>query len=275
MQSHSVELPVGPLGIRLFIGYRAATYKAMAGDDAATAEKKRTGFFTELGTAFFPGTPIMQAPLGLAAYVPAVLDPAPDSGLPDEVAAIVYASREVYDRFREKSISRRMYTRAHPAVFDMVRSVAQFPLDLTEPNVVDANGSPHTFAFLSPTARVDWQTGATRIALLAPNTPHPSFQTELVEKLKNARAAAAALGVDQILLASANGFAALWIHSVSPLAEVLKALDLVPEAATIIRDLETAQFVVASDMSPTPAVTGPGAFTFRFERRLELFEPTP
>jgi hypothetical protein len=234
-------------------------------------EKKRKDFFNELGSAFMPGTPVMQAPLGLAAYVPGILDTEPGSSLPDEVAAIVYASRSVYDQFRETSLSRRIYTRSHIAVFDMNRSIAQFPQSLSSPAIVQANGSPHHFTFLAPEAQVDWQAGFVRIAFLTPETPGAAFQADLLRRLDACTSAAAQVGIDQVLMASADGFAALWFHSDMPAPNALHRLDLVPQGATVLRDLEAVQVPVAGDFSPGVSVTGAMAITFRFERKLDLF----
>ncbi|GGE82293.1 hypothetical protein [Massilia psychrophila] len=268
-----VELPVGALGVRLFVGYRAAAFVPQAGDDGTTRAKKRAEFFNELGSAFMPATAVMQAPLGLAAYLPAVLDTDPASGLPDEVAAIVYASRTVYDRYRETSLSRRIYTRSHVAVFDMARSVAQFGKPLDDPNVVQANGSAHRFSFLFEQARVDWQAGQTRVVFITPGEAGEAFQWELLHRLGACAVAATEFGVDQILVVCANSFAALWIHAPLPVRDPVGTLDLLPGGATIVRDLEAIQVPVTGDFSPTPTVDGPVAITFRFERRLDLFIP--
>lgn len=273
MARSSVELPVGPLGIRLFIGYRAPAFTVQPGDDEATRKKKRTDFFNELGGAFMPGTPVMQAPLGLAAYVPAVLDTEPGSGLPDEVAAIVYASRAIYDRFRETSLSRRIYTRSHVAVFDMARSVAQFPQPLSSPTVVQVNGSAHHFTFLAPDAQVDWQAGSVRVVFLTPAVPGAAFQADMLQRLGTSAAAAAAAGIDQVLMLSGDGFAALWFHSDAPVADAPQRLDLVPDGATVMRSFEAVHIPVTGDSSPGVPVTEAMAITFRFERKLDLFIP--
>jgi hypothetical protein len=273
MARSTVELPVGPLGIRLFIGYRAPAFTVQPGDDDATREKKRTDFFNELGSTFMPGTPVMQAPLGLAAYIPAVLDTDPDSDLPDEVAAIVYASRAIYDRLRETSLSRRIYTRSHVAVFDMARSVAQFPQSLSSPTVVQANGSTYHFTFLARDAQVDWQAGSVRVVFLTTASPGTAFQAEMLRRLGGSASAATAAGIDQILMLSGDGFAALWFHSESPVGDSLQRLDLLPAGATVTRNLEAVQIPVTGDSSPGVPVVGAMAITFRFERKLDLFIP--
>jgi hypothetical protein len=270
---NSVELPVGPLGVRLFIGYRAPGFTVQPSDDEATRKKKRTDFFNELGGAFMPGTPVMQAPLGLAAYVPAVLDTEPGSGLPDEVAAIVYASRVVYDRFRETSLSRRIYTRSHVAVFDMGRSIAQFPQPLSSPTVVQVNGSAHHFTFLFPDGHVDWQAGSVRVVFLTPAVPGAVFQADMLHRLGASATAAAEAGINQILMLCGDGFAALWFHSGLSVADAPERLNLVPNGATVRRNLEAVHIPVTGDFSPGVAVNDAMAITFRFERKLDLFIP--
>lgn len=273
MAGYGIELPVGPGGARLFLGYRAGALAETAQDDEDARAKKRATFFSELGTTFMPGTPLMQAPIGFAAYVPAVIDPPAGSLIPDEVAAIVYASREVYDRFRETSLSRRMYTRSHVAVFDMARSVAQFPAALPAPARVEANGSAHHFSYLSADAAVDWQAGHIRIQLIVPAQPGGAFQADLLDRLARARAPASAASVDQILMACADSFAAFWIHADRPVEGGIERLGLLPEGSEIFRDLEPVQAPVLGDTERGVEVAGPSAFTFRFERRLDLFVP--
>lgn len=271
MGRYGLELPVGPASARLFLGYRASDLAETPQDDEATRADKRMRFFSELATTFMPGTPLMQAPIGLAAYVPAVIDPPAGSPIPDEIAAIVYASRSVYDRFRETSLSRRMYTRSHVAVFDMARSVAQFPAALPAPTRTEANGSVHHFSFLSPDAAVDWQSGYIRIQLIVPAQPGGAFQADIIDRLGRARDAASAAGVDQILMACGDAFAAFWIHAERPIEGGVERLGLLPEGAEIFRDLEPVQAPVSGDAEAGVQISGSSAFTFRFERRLDLF----
>jgi hypothetical protein len=186
--------------------------------------------------------------------------------LPDEVAAIVYASREVYDRFREISLSRRMYTRSHVAVFDMGRSIAQFP-------VADADVSAdHHFTFLFADAVVDWQSGSVRVLFVVPKASNAGFQQDLLKRLATLRGLAETSGVRQVLMASTKDFAAFWIHSEEPIGDKLDRLDLLPSDAQVLRNLEAVRALVVGDTEKGVTVTGPAAFTFRFERRLEFFD---
>lgn len=271
MLGDTFELPVGPDGVRVFLGYRAPDLVETADDDEAAQMRKRAQFLTDLGQTFMPGTPLMQAPLGLAAYLPAVIDPKADEGLPDEVAIIVYASREVYDRFRETSLSRRMYTKSHVAVFDMPKSVAHFPGQAAAPTIRSSQGNDHLFSYLTE-ARVDWQAGSTRVVLAVPEAPSPDFAAEAMRRL----AAADHLGrtgVDQVIAGAGPSFAAYWIHSPMPLEVDLTAL--LPDGARVYRDLVADPAPVAGDHEPGVSIDGPAAFTFRFSRDMSFFDDRP
>jgi hypothetical protein len=122
MSGVPVSLLVGPEMVGVFCGYKLPTLS-------------RADFFREMGETFIPGTPYMQVPLGLYAYLPAVLDVEQDSGLPDEVALIVYASMDIYLEALRNSLRRRIYTHAHTAVFDMqALGCGSLPGPKIEPN---------------------------------------------------------------------------------------------------------------------------------------------
>lgn len=266
----SLDLPVGPQAARIFFGYRAQALKDRPQDEATERKRRRDQFLGDLGSTFMPGTPLMQAPLGLSAYVPAVIDPEHDAGLPDEVAIIVYASLEVYNRFRTISLSRRMYTKSHDAVFDMPNSIAQFPGPASAPEQRKVGEDTQLFLYLTETP-VDWQAGATRVLLIVPDAPSPAFQDALRARLEVARGEAGELGVDQILAGIAPGFAALWVHSGEPLDDPA-ALGLVPDGARVFRDLPATPAPVIGDREKGVTFTGASAFTFRFSRVMEFFD---
>lgn len=271
MQPTSLDLPVGPQAARIFFGYRAQVLKERPVDDEAARKRKRDQFLGDLGSTFMPGTPLMQAPLGLSAYVPAVIDPEHDAGLPDEVAIIVYASLEIYNRFREISLSRRMYTKSHDAVFDMPNSIAQFPGPADKPATRQVGADTQLFLYLTENP-VDWQAGATRVMLIVPDAPSTGFQDELSRRLEAARAGAPELGIDQIVAGIAPGFAALWAHSAKPVDGLAEALGLVPEGARLFRDLPATPAPVIGDREKGVTITGACAYTFRFSRFMEFFD---
>ncbi|MEO7177260.1 MAG: hypothetical protein ABIW83_00300 [Allosphingosinicella sp.] len=267
----SLDLPVGPQAARIFFGYRAQALKDCPQDDEVERKRRRDQFLGDLGSTFMPGTPLMQAPLGLSAYVPAVIDPEHDAGLPDEVAIIVYSSLDVYNRFREISLSRRMYTKSHDAVFDMPNSIAQVPGPAANPASRQVGADTQQFLYLSDTP-VDWQGGVTRVMLIVPDAPSTGFQDALRGRLEAARGKASELGVDQIMAGIAPGFAALWAHSAEPIEGLADALGLLPDSARLFRDLPATPSPVIGEREKGVKITGACAYTFRFSRFMEFFD---
>jgi hypothetical protein len=271
MQRDTLDLPVPADAARVFFGLRAAALTPSQGDDDAAKAKKREDFFRELGNTFMPGTPLMQAPLGLSAYLPAVIDPPEGSGLPDEVAIIVYASRAIYDSFRNTSLSRRMYTRSHAAVFDMGRAAAVFPNPVAAPATGTFEGQEAHFAYMSDSA-TDWQSGYAKVLFIVPAAGTEGFAQDMLARVAAAKGSAADEGIDQIVIGVTDSFAALWVHSASPLAAPAEELDLLPANAELMRNLDAQPSMVVGDTEQGEAITGPCAFTFRFSRHLQFFE---
>jgi len=253
-----LALPVPADAARVFCGYRRT---GMARED----------FLRELGRTFMPGTPLMQAPLGLAAYLPAVIDDETNFDVPDEVALIVYASQAVYQAKRETSLSRRMYTHSHVAVFDMQRSHAAFPQSLMTPLPVNPAGQP--FAWYLFDASVDWQDGHTRFVLIGRDGDGTDMHAAALAMMGSARQVLADRGFDQVVGLTAPSFTALWLHAPSLHEETLAALGIVPAGVAVIRDLQCQTPYVVGDGDPGVTITGAAAFSFRFSRHLEFFKP--
>lgn len=252
-----LALPAKTSGIRVFRGYKLP-------------DLPKEEFFRELGQTFMPGTPLMQAPLGLAAYLPAVLDLPDDmEGFPDEVALIVYANRGVYNAFRNGSLSRRMYTASHRAVFDMDRSVGEFVRAL--PN--DPNPVPQPWCLSDEP--VDWQDGETRVVFMTPTTQNGHFRAALYEAFKDQGPAAARCGYDQIVCVAASNYAALWLHSSDPPAKPVTVLDLMPTAAEVVRDLVCQRTQVIGDADGGITISGAAAYNWIFSRHMQFFVDTP
>lgn len=257
---------VGPDSTRVFAGFKLPSMDL-------------SRFHAELGATFMPGTPYMQAQMGLNAYVPAVLDIAGVSAdledahaarLPDEVALIVYASLDIYRTAREKSLRRRMYTHSHAAVFDMDApgGVGQFPARPDAPAGPDATASWHLFD-----ARVDWQEGASQLLFAVPASGGRGDPDALRQHTVGRSAALAAAGADQAIVLATPDYAVIWTHA--PMELDLEQLDLLhPSYRSIRRTLAARPVdmpVLEEDMAA--GVTIPGItidrasmFTFRFER---------
>jgi hypothetical protein len=267
--ANPLALPTRPDSARVFFGYRAQALRESPGDDAAAKARKRTQFFDWLGHTFMPGTPLMQMPLGLSAYLPAVIDPAADANLPDEAAIIVYVSLPVYQSTRETSLSRRMYTRSHAAVFDMDRSPAGFPANIDTPAKV-ASGAGELSLWYLFDAPTDWQDGDARFLFIVAGADGADIRTALRDTVRGAANALRQQGCDQVIAGSAPHFAALWLHSADDAAPI-DAAKLVPPGASIMHDFHFSPAWVHGDAEKGVTITKASAFNFRFSRDMRFF----
>lgn len=249
-----ISLPVGPQSVRVFCGYRLPALN-------------REAFLKELGDTFMPGTPYMLAPLGLGAYVAAVLDLDPAAGMPDEVALIVYASEPVYREARNNSLQGRMYTHSHAGVFDMVRSRGQFPGAASAPSVLTPGDRWSWFLFDRP---VDWQQGFTRLIFLQGSPPGGQLQPTLRDATLAAQGALAGAGVDEVIVVAGADFAAVWLHGPAPLTLNPADAGLVPEGVQVALNL-VATPVPMRRGDEGVAIASASAFCFRFVRDLRFF----
>jgi hypothetical protein len=253
----------------VFFGFRAPALQEQPDDDEAARADKRSQFFDELGQTFMPGTPLMQAPLGLAAYLPAVIDPPAGSGLPDEAAIIAYASLDIYQSTRETSLSRRMYTRSHAAVFDMGAAVSGFPTPAGSPTRVASSVGDVSFWHLFD-HETDWQDGDARFLFLLAGSGDEALSTAVTEKAQEAADALRDGGCDQMIGGCADAFAALWLHAPTDAGAIDPAV-FVPDGAAIFRDLRFQPSWVRGDAERGISIKGPGAHNWRFARDLRHF----
>lgn len=254
MTANPLAWPVSPGGIRVFRGRKRP-------------DVDRDRFFRELGHTFMPGTPLMQAPLGLSAYLPAVIDPgAGDADLPDEVAIIVYVAREVYEQKRTTSLSRRMYTHSHEAVFDMRASKAAFSEPIAAYIGLDRIPDDGVAWHLRQVP-IDWQDGRTTVYILRPRAGEV-LSGSLIKKIHDSGEALAGIGWDQVVGAVTGTYAALWVHGgvASDIASLRR--ELLPANVTVTRELECRAAPVRGDTESGVTITGPAAFSFVFSRDL-------
>ncbi len=186
------RMPTRPDAFRLFCGYRRP--------DLAESE-----FLAELGEVFMPGTPLMLRELGLAAYLPTVVPSAPDVlDLPDEVAVIAYASRERYAHARRQTVTGRMYTHTHRAVFDMSRSAADFAAEL------GPVGDGTARSWVGATSR-DWQADGDVLCWVGHgSSSQPDLRQPIADAISQRFADLQSAGVSQCLIQAAPTWAALW-----------------------------------------------------------------
>ena len=82
-------------------------------------------FFGKLGSIFIPGTVLIQAPVGLTAYLPSVLPCDHHPAAPDEIALVFYRVQQSYDDAK-KTVGGRAYSDLHGLVFDLGKSLSEF-----------------------------------------------------------------------------------------------------------------------------------------------------
>ncbi len=271
----STELPVGPRSTRVFAGYKLPSLD-------------RDHFYKELGATFMPGTPYMQAPMGLNAYVPAVLDiehlsshlaPGLAERLPDEVALIVYASLEIYNVAREKSLRRRIYTHSHTAVFDMAspRGGGLFPGGLDEPT---ASGDWRSWYLFD--RAVDWQAGCAQLAFAVANRVGGGSPDGFQRHAADLREPLEVAGVHQAICLASEHCAFVWTRTDAELN--LDSLDLFGEGyPSVLRRLvarPVSMPVLEEDMATGVTIDGieiDGAsmYMFRFQRDTRFHHSRP
>jgi hypothetical protein len=264
------KVPIAPESTRVFVGYKLA-------------DLSRDDFYRELGNTFMPGTPYMQAPLGLNSYLPAVLDPSgmthinASETIPDEVALIGYASLAIYQLARGESLRRRMYTHSHRAVFNMSAAGGggQFPGPVTEPSVRENRLCWYLFP-----NRIDWQYGQTQLLFAVTEFDKAGSREGLMHHMDGMKSAIEATGIDQVLCVATPDYAAVWIHSeaevsidkLSLLTDdyqfTMRHLIAQPEK---IEDLE--EDLLGGIAIPTVSIVGPSMYTFQFARDGRYVEP--
>jgi len=135
------SVPVKPDAVRVWCGYRTD------GLDGPTFRKA-------LGRNFLPFCIQSQPPLGLTAYLPAILpDDRPD-GVPDEIALVFYESQDVY-RAAAKTTIGRIYGALHGTVFSR-NSTSSFP------SLLEDAIKPNTPYYLL-NQEADWYLGTARV----------------------------------------------------------------------------------------------------------------
>ena len=255
MSFHPQPLPTGPTAVRVFVGYRRR-------------DVSKETFFAALGETFMPGTPYMQAPLGLSAYLPSVLDFDDDRGLPDEVALIVYPSLEVYNSARKASLRRRMYTYSHSGVFDMKHpgGGGQFPGLPGSPTTREDRQCWHLFDHA-----VDWQAGTTSMLFYAADEGRSLSPPGVIEATTGLRVELKAAGIHQLIGVATEQYAVLWLHVPDGGAPPETLTErLTPANAVLARSL-------VATVAPMPTLTegvtiaGASMFCFRFVRDLRFF----
>jgi len=134
-------VPVDPDSVRVWRGYRNPAL------DFA-------GFAKQLGATFVPSAVNVQAPLGLTAYLPALLPEAKPAAVPDEIGLAFFETRRFAAGAADSAVG-RAYGLLDGALFDS-RSRGDFPVAFA--GALTADQPVH----LLP-GKADWQTGRTQV----------------------------------------------------------------------------------------------------------------
>lgn len=257
---------VGPSSTRIFAGFKLPAMDV-------------TDFHQQLGDKFMPGTPYMQAPMGLNAYLPAVLDiPALSEQLdedhaavlPDEVALIIYASTEIYYTARDLSLRRKIYTDSHWAVFNMDAPGGGgfFPGPACRPSQRGTRLSWYLFDTL-----IDWQSGFSQLLFAVPERIGQGNVRALLSHTTAQSQALADAGTNQVIVMASPDYAVIWTHAETEMKLFGKGLldasysrvlrEFVAEAKDMpFLEEDMSQHITINGIT----IDGPSMFTFRFRR---------
>jgi hypothetical protein len=170
LESTAARVPVPPDAVRVWRGFK----KRQSGFE-------QQAFVRKLTSLFIPSVAPFQAPLGLTAYVPAIIPPRGPACTPDEIALVFYESQDTY-RATFDSIAGRAYGDLHATVFEFAdssyRSTSAWPVLFSE----EAKpGQPyHLFS-----SSVDWQRGHVNVVVATrpPETNPEEFLARLADSL--------------------------------------------------------------------------------------------
>jgi hypothetical protein len=218
-----------PEAVRVFIGSRRA-------------DLPEDQFLTTLGATFMPGTPYMLQPLGLAAYLPGVIDGTLDGRLPHEIALIVWPSQMIQRKATRDTLRGRVYTQSHAGVY-APSSGATFPVLLDQ---FDAVLPGSCYLFSDP---VDWRSGTFHMTAAVTGSAGlkgVEFRRAVLQYLGSSREKLVQCGQDQCIVALQDEFLIIWSHYSNSVAgapfqwndrpDVLKPLAQVTGVRVICRD---------------------------------------
>ncbi len=248
-------VPVAPDAVRVWRGFR-------------TPGLEPADFRDKLGTVFMPSAVETQAPLGMTAYLPAVLpDDKPDS-VPDEIALVFYESREVYGQ-TFATVGGRAYGLLHQTVFTTWRSPTSpsksgFPVLLG-----DELKSDTPYHLLR--SRADWQHGLCRVLVgCRPEAQTPAeFHRALHTALARVRQEPPR-GLDGVIFSASDDCLVYWEHwRDGDSAEEVPIAGLAELVAVILQATAAPRRVSSDFFEPEKGIEIEGAacFNFQFQRR--------
>lgn len=186
------QVPVAPDAVRVWRGFRNT---ALGYED----------FEKKLGSIFMPCAVAIQQPLGLTAYLPALLKSDKPAPVPDEIALVFFEDEAIYKRMFS-SAGGRAYALLHGTAFDGVRSKSGFParfegyLEAEKPlYLVDG--------------KADWQTGTTQVFVGSrPDSLSPADFLAQLAQAATALRADLPVGLDAAIVSPGADYVIWWHH---------------------------------------------------------------
>lgn len=187
-----VPVPVEPDAARVWRGFRRP--------GLVHAE-----FLKKIASLFAPATPLFQRPLGLTAYLPAMLPKEKPDGLPDEIALVYYESQDVYRQART-FVGGQLYADIHDLVFFREKNLSGSPLKFS--GALEPNSAVFHFD-----SAADWQLGASRVSVVArpSGLDGEAYYRQVAEALRTLAAQKPA-GIDAAVTAVADAYVVHWEH---------------------------------------------------------------
>lgn len=242
-------LRVRPNAVRVWRGYRAP------GSDGPS-------FRHALGELLIPATVQTQAPLGLTAYLTAVLPEDKPASVPDEVALLFYESKAAWEHTTETT-GGRIYSRLRDSLFTPASGSA-FPEPLGETLEVDR---PYHLLH----GEADWLRGATKVLVGAP--PAGAWTAELlgtVHGFLSALQQQPPAGLEGAIVLVADGLLVYWEHWSDPALAGGGRMSGLAALVSPVLLADASPVKVPADLEqvyPGLQIEGGKCLNLRFERR--------
>lgn len=233
------QVPVDPDSVRVWRGYRNPAL-----DPAAFAQ--------QLAATYVPAAVNVQAPVGLTAYLPALLPEAKPAAMPDEIGLAFFETRRFAAGAADSAVG-RAYGLLDGALFDS-RSRGDFPVPFA--GALTADQPVH----LLP-GRADWQTGRTQVfaGVRADGLAADAFLAALGAAAAALKAAPPA-GLDGAIVSVGADYVLWWQHWTGAPAPAAAIAQRLAGIATPVLDGEARPAKAAPLFWPTDGVAlAPGA----------------
>lgn len=209
MRMVTERIPVPPDAVRVWRGHALANQRA-----------DRQAFCRSMGSVFMPVTVQLMGPLGLTAYLPAIMPPAECPDVPDEIALVFYRSQAAYTDSSATSASRG-YSLLHRAIFDLSDPTSRTVSRSGFPCRWNGVLTDHSAYFLLDEA-TDWFMGVTTAAV-ATAADAASLQRR-VPGLVECFGTGGPQSLDGAVLSVDGACLCLWVHSPNGCFEQLRGM---------------------------------------------------